>query len=588
MRRSIRWGAGTMAVISLGILGWNLFQPRVDATSEITEATLWTAGATAAGVQPRGVQLALREVVGAPSEAKRIPDTAYLRREFPLLQRLTIQGNGVDAHEASSLRGITVAWHRPHTSATQSPALVTVVAPRRLTVGQRMRVEGRVRGAMPGETVTLSLEGPDGSKRSSDARFDPDGDARFSVVSETAAAAPGAFEWKLRVGTTGDPLVIGAVVTTPELPRVLMLQPFPSVEGARLQRWLTEAGAAVITRTRVSADHVRFTTANGAPAEFTQLNSSTFAAIDLVIARDPALIELDANERTALEAAVRELGIGVLVIGDPAGVSAGQVLAPWQLRMLEPTDEQEVRMTRLRLRDGVEITELAPVIPAELDAPPGTRWLARDPQERTMVTAVQRGRGWVARSLVTDTWRWLQQGQNESYATFWSHVLSSLARRAPGTGHWTLEHGGEQIFADDPVQLTLISPSTTELNAAEVRIVSDPSSPSVRLNLARDRTDGGRSIARYWPSRTGWHEVRALPDGPTLSVHVQPKNVLPKLEAERRRQATARLVEGAAPVIAEPENTRVENVAAKSGVAAYLWFAVFTASASLVWWAQRR
>jgi hypothetical protein len=269
-------------------------------------------------------------------------------------------------------------------------------------------------------------------------------------------------------------------------------------------------------------------------------------------------------------------------------VSAGPLLAPWQVRVLERTDEPDVRVTRLRLRDGVEITELASVIPAELDTPAATRWLARDPQERTIVAAVQRGHGWVARSLVTDTWRWLQQGQKESYATFWSHVLTAVARRAPGVGRWTLEHGNDPIFADEPVQLTLTSPPSAELNTAEVRIVNNPSSGPVRLNLARDPADAGRSLARYWPARSGWHEVRALPEGPTLAFYVQPRNVLPELRAERRREATARLVEGAAAISAQPETARRENVADKSDVAPYLWFAVFTASVSFMWWAQRR
>lgn len=589
MSRALRVSASALAILSLAMLGRESFRSLPDHSSPTTDVTLWTAGVSTTGRtadNPR-IHVALPDAHAFPDNASRVPDVAYLRWAFPKLRRLIIEGDGIDESEGAVLRGLDVTWRRPAAGPLRTPELVSVSAPREIPVGQRMQVQGRIRGVRLGEELPLMLEGPDGSKPTMIMPTASDGDLAFQITDESAAVAPGAFEWKLRLGPKGEPLVFGAVVTLPQHPRVLILQSSPAVEGARLQRWLAESGVPVLTRTRVSADHFRFSSANGPADEYARLDSAVLAKFDVVITHDPALGELAETERTALETALRDTGLGLLIIGDYDGTSSSPLFTPWQLQRITGADEtDDRRMSRVRLRDGTELGELASVLPAEFVAFHSARWLARDPHDRILVAAFPRGRGWLARSLVTDTWRWLQSDRSEIFATFWSNLLSAVARRGTMEGQWTLDHGSGPIFDGDPLKLSWSCAPDVALSHAQIRFVGDANDALVPVELVRDATEPTRARAVFYPTRHGWHEVRILPNGPLFAFHIQSRETLPELRAERRRDVTARLVARASELPRGPESEDARS--SPPFLSDWLWLALFVVSIGALWWGERK
>ena len=589
MSRALRFTPSAIALLSLAMLGWESLHPMSDQPPPTSDVTLWTAGGLRIdGPTPNaGIHVALPDATILPKDAIRVPDVAYLRRAFPALRRLTIEGDGIDDRDAAVLRGVAVVWQRPAVGSLPAPELASVSAPRVITVGQRLQIQGRIRGVRSGEELTLILEGPDGSKRTMIQPAATVGDLTFLISAESAAVAPGTFEWKLRLGPKGEPLVFGAVVTPPHHPRVLILQSSPTVEGGRLQRWLAELGAPVLTRTRVSADHFRFTSANGPANEFGRLDSAVLAQFDVVIACDSALTELHETERTELETAIRDTGTGLLVIGDSDGKSPGATFTPWQLQGIAGADETEGRrISRVRLRDGTELGEPAAVFPAEFVALHSARRLATDPQNRTLVAAFPRGRGWLARSLVTDTWHWLQSGHPELFATFWSHVLSSVARSKTREGQWTLDHDSGPIFDRDLLKLSWSCASDSALPRAQVRSFGDANDPPIPVELIRDATESTRARVVFYPTRPGWHEARILPNGPAFAFHVKSRNTLSELRGERRRDATARLAANVSESSSRPESG--PGGTSFPFLSSSLWLALFVASVSALWWGQRK
>lgn len=538
-RGNLSWVLLGSAVASLAWLGWSAFDPRSESGEPVRAITLWTAGAAPA-LRAGEVNVALPEARTAPATVPRVPDAACLRRAYPELRDVRIVGRGVDEADAAALAGLRVTWEAP-AAELRPPGLTTLEFTREIVVGQRPIVRGGVTGGR--EAGALSLQNPDGSAEHVELDGER-GEVAFEIAGSPAVAA-GRFTWMLRLGA-GEAVPLGVRVAPPVLPRVLILQDGPSTEAARLQRWLADAGARVTARTKVSAEHFRWTSANGARGEFAVVAGDVLGEFDVVLTTERALAWLSPGEVEALVVAVRDGGLGLVVTDEPYAELARGPLVPWSLPA--PAAESEPRRTRLRLADGTALDEPVAGLPAELPVIPQGRAWARDPQERTLVAEIAFGRGTVARSLVTASWGWLQRGRAADYALYWSRLLGAVARRE-GRTTWRQIRSAAPCFVGEPLRWV--------------------------------RQDG--SSATHWAGAAGWNTFM-MPDGEKLEVHVQAAEALPILQTERRRAATARLVALAA---FAPDAAGAPR-RARSGTTGYLAFAAFVASAGALWVRERR
>ncbi len=492
-----------LAVASLGVLGWDAFQPRPDFPTSIP--------------------------TDAPASAPHPP---------------------LDALPTNRLQ------------------FTHLTADRFLTPGQHLTVRGRVQGLTQTNPTTLSLEGPDGTIASVELHDAGTHEAVFTLQHPTPAIAPGSFSWKLRLNPADAPLILGVSVTDPIHPRVFLLQDHPDVEGARLQRWLTETGSPLTTRTRVSAERHRFTSSSNTVVQLEQLNAPALAAFDVVIAHASALDRLSPEEHQSLDLAIRTEGIGLLIllpqetIADPgtngppssstpsddaaplhstADTVAGRspLVSPW-IRRSNPSTDISVnrRETRIQLFNGIRLDSPVTVLASELVVPPAGQALAQDPQGRPIVAAGPLGRGRWACSMVLDSWRWRQHGNEGDYAHFWSTLLSAVARPVTtSTGAWSVGEASHPLFVDQPVTLVWSADPDAPLPAAEVQAHNAPDEPSTALTLNRHPTEPTQGQAVFWPIHPGWHTLRTLPSGPTLDFHVQPSQALPGVQAQKQRDA---------------------------------------------------
>ena len=489
-----------LAAVSLGVLGWDAFQPRPDAPTSAA--------------------------VNAPVDAPQ-----------PL-------------HEAAPAR---------------SPQFTHLTADRILLPGQHLTVRGRVRDLTPDSPATISIEGPDGTMASAELRDDGTHEAHFTLQHPTPAIAPGSLSWKLRLNPSDDPVVLGVHISDFDRPRVLLLQDHPSVEGARLQRWLTEAGSPVTTRTRVSAGRYRVASSPSASVELERLDAPAFESFDVVIAHASALDRLSPEEHESLDHALRQDGIGLLVLGpheashDAAtdepppstprsvGAASGRspLVSPWirQPNPSNPSTDASVsrRETRIHLFNGLRLDSPVTVPAEELVVPSAGQALAQDPQGRPIVAVGSLGRGRWACSMVLDSWRWRQHGHEDDYAHFWSTLLSTLARPLTASaGVWSVGDASLPVFVDQPLSLVWSGALDTPPPTAEVRARRAPDEPAIPLSLSRHPVEPSQGRAVFWPVHPGWHTIRALPAGPTFDFYVQPSHALPGVRARQQRDVAQR------------------------------------------------
>lgn len=580
MRPILRSAAHLATGVGLAMLGWSALMPVVIAPSSVSSAVLWTAGADQPARPNRANQYALPDAVNAPSDAVRIPDAAFLRRTLPDLAEVELRGHGLDAADAAALRGLRVSWQRPEKPTIEAPRLIVLSSPRNVIVGQRPVIQGRIAGLPTDEPLSIGLEAPNGTKDTIAIKGDGNDGVAFSITG-AAPVAPGNYQWRLRVGTATEPIAIGIIARAADVPRVLLLQASPSVELARLQRWLADAGSRVTTRTRVSADHVRTASANASPRDVPRLGQSVLREFDVVMATESALLELTTDEQQALRDAIETAGLGLLVVGDAAHGALDEVFAPWRAspRPVDITDP-EPRQIRLRLADGTMIEEPVTALDEELATLPLVRALARDSRDRLVAAALPRDHGLVARSLIIDTWRWLQAGQDDAYGAYWSGILSALARPVVAVnGQWRLVEPSAPVFVDERVQLAWSGDSAARPTGVAVL---DEGNARIQLPVTADPRDNTVARAVYWPGRPGWHALVATTTGsPNWAFHVQSREALPGVHAERRRIATETLVAAAHDGIGDSaittRNRTLVTPLAASG------FVLFVLAAGVLW-----
>ncbi len=492
------------------------------------------------------------------------------------------------------------------------PQIIHLTADRLLLPGQRLSVCGKVRDLNPASPATISLEGPDGTMASAELQDGGTHEAVFTLQHPTPAIAPGSFSWKLRLNPSDDPIVLGVHVGDSDRPRVLLLQDHPSVEGARLQRWLTEAGSPVTTRTRVSAERYRVASSPGTAVDLERLDAPALASFDVVVAHAAAVDRLSLEEHEVLDLAIRRDGVGLLVLGlhepnhdvtnagpqpstpsvdevargpSPAGVVSGRsrLTSPW-IRQPDPSTDASVslREIRVHLFNGIRLESPVFVLAAELVVPPAGQALAQDPQGRPIVAGSSRGRGRWACSIVLDSWRWRQHGQGHDYAHFWSTLLSALARpRTASSGAWSVVEASLPVFVDQPLSLVWSGAPDRPPPTAEMRARRATDESAIPLSLNRPPLEPSHGRAVFWPAHPGWQTVRALPAGPTFNFYVQPAQALVGVRAQQESDVARRTAgEDATPWAVDPSPNPASWSRPMSRLTAFL---IFVFSAACLW-----
>lgn len=571
-----QWTGWILAWAALGVLGWWTLAP--SSTPGVERAVLLTAGwrdVPANGISVYRLPEALPHAV-----AQLVPDIATLRRMLPALRELEIRGIGLESVAAAALRDVQVTW--PDRGAAEfGPEVAAIDFTRELKVGQPLRVTGRAVGLSPGAKVPVTLEEPDGQLRRTEMVAGADGTALFAISGQPTAAA-GRFLWRLRLGEKSAGETLGVAVVAPHRPRVLITQQAPSWELARLYEWLNRDGSAAVLRTRVSADRWRLAGVSGPKPESAALNAPFLSQYDLVVATEESLRALEGEERAALETAVREQGLGLLVVGEPKASNEPISLLPWKITLLGQDADSMVRSTRVRLVAGREWPEPITVWAAAWPERPLSRALVRDPQGNLVVALEPLGRGWLGRSMVVDAWRWPLAGHAAEYAALWSELIGSVARSAAVDGAWRLQRAQDVIQVGQPVTVTWTGEPGREPRVARLRAEGVVAAAS--LSLAPLANQAGQAWTRWWPVQRGWHRLETE-TGVGFDLYVSELGEWSGVERARRHESTTALVQATV-------DSRAVPAGASQGDAWLKWrwaaWAVFVAAAGALWWRERK
>jgi hypothetical protein len=462
----------------------------------VTRATGNTAVVATEGATPSRVRR-LADSVGAPvyvlaeagdarafgGGARPTPDIAALVRTAPALRRLVIAGWGLDS------AGLAAAGDRSITfvPAPIPPGIATVRWPGVVPLGGRLIVRGTSTGVRAG--TSIQLIGPEGVADSGRIARD----STFVLGTRPPAAAR--LRYALRLLPAGGQAVVetlGVAIVDRPPPRVLILDRAPSFESRYLEDWLREAGGSLAVRTEISRGRYRTRYVNRA-ADLGRLSASALRSFDVAVLGTGTLASLEPSERAALESAVHDSGLGVVLRAEEAQPRGSGLLEGFSLGASGAVD-RSLRLVWDGDSTGRRAVGLAPLVLRGDDA---TRSLASDSAGNSVAAWRRTGAGAVAVSLVTTPSRWRLAGEAEEFASYWSLLLGAVGR--PAAAGW---EATRPAMVDRPLRLVRSGPDTTS-----AAVVDGPDGGRDSVFLAQDVIVPTRWEGSYWPRTAGWHRV---------------------------------------------------------------------------------
>ena len=387
------------------------------------------------------------------------------------------------------------------------PHAMLLDAPDAVTLGEPVEVRGTLDLAGPAPAVVVLA--------------DPLGPVDSATV--TAAAphfrltgrprATGGMVYRLAVRGAGRSREdsLGVAVTPQRPPALLILDASPSFETAYLKRWLTARGARLALRTTLTRDRARVERVNEPGTGPLALTPATLGRFDAVLADAAALAALSAAERRALQAAVTDDGLGLLVT---AGTPDASVLPALSGFAIVGEDSVERRVARpawdgmpRRSRVGIELAA------GTLARRAGLAPLVRDDAGRLLAARRTAGAGAVATTLVRAPSRWRLEGEDDLFAAYWSLLIGAVARDT--ATEVRLE--GAAPRADRRLDLTVLSATRPTVR------VRSPDGGTETLALAQDPSDPRQWRGTTWPRQAGWHAVEFGDRSQPFLVHPAPR-----------------------------------------------------------------
>jgi hypothetical protein len=411
--------------------------------------------------------------VEVPRAIERVPDLATALRHHADARSLRIVGGGLPSRDRDAARGLVAAFD----AAPLPHGIVELDASPAVTAGSLWRVQGRVEGTPNGR---VELRDPAGAVAAS---AQLDGDGRFALTASAKAAGPARFSLRAfdAEGERVDDIDVPLVVREGSALRVLLFAGAPDAQLKYLRRWAADAGLALDSRIGLS-EGVALT--EGAA----KLDAASLANADLAIVDERAWATLDAVQKDALRAAVRD-GLGLLLRA--TGPLPDAIAQDWKAFGFDVQAAETAHAVSLDRVIGLADSRLTfTPLPFAITASDTAPLLRADDGTPLALSRVV-GRGRVGIAWFTDEWRVALAGHRGAYATLWSGIVAQLARARRGAPALPANaRVGERAAFCDLVDGDAVEDASGRHTALLVE--ADPS---------------GARCAAFWPREAGWHAL---------------------------------------------------------------------------------
>ncbi|GGG11294.1 hypothetical protein GCM10011323_14790 [Pontibacter amylolyticus] len=501
-------------------------------------------------------------------KAAALPDLYTFRQQQPEVQMVHVLGHGLSEQELLALQNTTVI---PHLSGM--PAGITSITwPDVVVLGEAVAVAGQY-NLHSAEETTLYLQAA--------------GQAQDSVIFKEAGQQPfqlrytpkqqGRYTCNLisKSGNNMDTLGQVPVQVYPaSKPAVLLVSSFPLFEFKFLKNHLGQLQHKVALRSTVSKGMYQSEWLNMPQTDLSRITPRLLQQFDVVIIEPQALQELRSAERSALQQAVTVDGLGVLTVaGEQLGNRTTAFFTNFQSKRLS---QQDIRNARANWINGEPAA--IPVSPYTLVSSEAVTGLIEEQSNNLLAASRRSGWGTVALSVVPQTFSWQLEGKQTTYASYWAHLLSSVAKREVREKFWQVAKP-QMPQVQQPLTLKQTDYTLTEASAipaATVRSTTDSTHTGIALQQGVHQPEVYEGT--FWPHRTGWHVVES-PGVEPFYFLVQDSAAWLHQSVQAKREATTQFA------------SQQQRSSGTAGTTAYateevpvIWFFVlFVLSGSFLW-----
>ncbi|WP_018476239.1 hypothetical protein [Pontibacter roseus] len=522
----VRLMASVVAGISLVLL---LFPPTFQRELDPGKAILLTEG-----YHPDTLSTLLRQMKAQPlvytykteaAKAEAVADFYTFRQEHPQVQTVHVLGHGLEAQELRALEGIRLI---PHLS--DLPAgVATVIWPVTSTLGETVTVAGQFNNNQKGKLYlqaagrmqdSIALE--DAGQQPFKLRYSPKQEGRhvYTLIAKSGDSTD----------TLGQ---VPVQVLAHQKLGVLLVASFPVFEFKFLKNHLGQLQHRVALRSTVSKGIHQSEWLNMPQTDLSRITPKLLERFDVVITEPQALQELSSAERAALQRAVTEGGLGILTLAGERPANRGTAFfTGFQSKRLS---QQDTRTARASWTNGATVA--IPALPYTLVSSEAVTGLVEEQNNNLLAAGRRAGWGTVALTVVPQTFSWQLEGKQSTYASYWAHLLSSVARKEEQDRFWQLTSPqAPQVNTPTTLTLTDYTLDTPQaIPAATVRSIADTT--RIGMALQQHPHQPERFSGTFWPRRTGWHVVES-PGVEPFHFLVQDSAAWPHQTIQARREAT--------------------------------------------------
>ncbi len=460
-----------------------------------------------------------------------VADLFTFRQQYPQVQTVHVVGYGLEAQELKALDSLSTIAHQ-----TALPeGISSVTWPATIKLGEPVTVGGNFSSNTDKETkLYLQAAG----KVQDSATVKEAGSHTFQL--SYTPKQEGRYVYTLFSRSEGKADTLGQIpvqVQAPQKLAVLILSSSPLFEFKFLKNHLGALQHKVALRSTVSKGILQSEWLNMPQTNLNHITPKLLQQFDVVITEAQALQELSASEKAALQRAVTENGLGVLTIAsEQPATKATAFFTNFGSRKVSQQDTRNARAA------WVSQTATIPALPYTLVSAEAITGLVEEQGNNLLAAGKKAGWGTVALTLVPQTFSWQLEGKRNTYASYWAHLLSSVAKEEVQEKFWQLvKPQAPQLH--HPVTLTLTNYTLSNLQEApkaKVRSIADTA--TVSIALAQNAHQPEQFSGTYWPKQTGWH-VAESPEVEPFYFFVQDSAAWPHQTILAKQQATQQFVQ---------------------------------------------